>query len=232
MAEAHHYKISRKSLREPDEFQHVANEALGWFRANQTAVVGALAAVLVIGAVVLGVNWYGARQADAAGMRLQSAQALFEAKKYAEAAAEFAAVGATYPQTPSGRIATLYRGHALAAQPDPAAAAAAYTDYLAASPETEYLRQEALLGLARAKEATNDAAGATDAYRQAAAIAGPFRSQAQLALARLADAAGKSDEARTLYAELLKSSDLDPETRQTVAAHVPDAAAAATAQAD
>jgi tetratricopeptide (TPR) repeat protein len=223
MAEAHHYKISRKTLREPDEFQHRATEAFEWFRANQFAVVSVLVAAAVIGGVVLGVNWYGARQRDAAAVRLQGAQALFEAKKYGDAATEFAAIAAEYAGTPAGRIAPLYRGHALAAQPDPAAAATAYSEYLAASPETDYLRQEALLGLARAKEATNDVPAALDAYRRAADIAAPFRTQAQLAIARIEDAAGNADAARALYAELAKSPELDAETRRAIAARVPGA---------
>src|SRR5688572_13763581 len=147
MAEAKQYKITRKDLRQPDEFQEVTSQAVEWIRANQSAVVGALSAIVALAAVVLGVNWYSARQADAASTRLQSAQILFESKKYAEAATEFAAISSEYGSTPSGGLASLYRARALAAQPDLPAAATAYSEYLAGTPATDYLRQEALLGL-------------------------------------------------------------------------------------
>ncbi len=221
MATANHYKVSRKALREPDEFQTLTTQAVDWARDNQNVVVSVVAVVVAIAAVVLGLNWYSQRQANAAAIQLQTAQGLFDAKNYAQAAAEFSAVTTAYPRTPSGRIAALYRAHALAEQPDAAGAATAYTEYLATSPATDYLKQEALVGLAHAKEATNDLDGARDAYRQATEIVGPFRTPAQLALARLEEAAGRTDQARSLYAEALKASDLDADTRQAIAARVP-----------
>jgi predicted negative regulator of RcsB-dependent stress response len=225
MATANHYKVSRKALREPDEFQTLTTQAVDWARDNQNVVVSVIAAVVAIAAVVVGLNWYSQRQANAAAIQLQTAQGLFDAKNYAQAAAEFAAVTTAYPRTPSGRIAMLYRAHALADQPDAAAAATAYGEYLATSPATDYLKQESLVGLAHAKEATNDLDGARDAYRQATEIVGPFRTTAQLALARLEDAAGHGDQARALYAEVLKAPDLDDDTRQAIAARFPGIAA-------
>ncbi len=225
MATANHYKITRKALREPDEFQTLTTQAADWVRANQSLVVSVVAAVVAIAAIIVAFNWNAQRQTNAAAIELQGAQSLFDAKSYAEAAAGFAAVSTTYPHTPSGHIAKLYRAHALAAQPDPTAAAAAYAEYLASAPATDYLRQEALLGLAHAKEATNDAEGARDAYRQATEIAGPFHTPAQLGLARLEEAAGHADQARTLYTAALKAPDLDADTRQTIAARYPTAVA-------
>jgi predicted negative regulator of RcsB-dependent stress response len=221
MAQADHFKISRKDLREPDAVQTFGVQSVEWFRANQSAVVGALSAALAVGALLVGYSWYTQRQATTAAVRFQSAASLFDTKKFAEAANEFAAVSAEYGRTPSGRLAGLYRAHALAQQPDPAAAATAYGEYLASGPQTDYLRQEALLGLARAQEASSGQAAALDSYRQAAEIAGPFRTQARLGLARLEDAAGNADKARAIYAELLDDVTLDADTRQTIAAKLP-----------
>jgi predicted negative regulator of RcsB-dependent stress response len=221
MAEANHFKLSRKDLREPDEFQHLTAQAGDWLRANQSAVVGALSAALAIGALILGYSWYTQRQAATAAVRFQSAAALLESKRFPQAATEFGDLAAEYGRTPSGRLAALYRAHALARQPDPAGAATAYGEYLASGPQTDYLRQEALLGLARAHEAGGDTPAALDAYRQAAEIAGPFRAQARLGLARLLEVTGDAEKARAVYAELLDDQTLDPETRQSVAAKVP-----------
>src|SRR5262245_5672601 len=204
MAEAKHYRLTRKELRQPDEFQEITTQTVDWVRANQSVVVGVVSTIVAIGAVILGIGWYSARQADTAATRFQSAQTLFESKKYPEAATEFSSVAAEYPSTPSGKLATLYRARALAAQPDPAAAVTAYEEYLAGSPATDYLRQEALLGLGHTHEAAKDSAAAMDAYRKAADISGPFKTSAQLALARLEEAAGNTDKARALYVEVLK----------------------------
>ncbi len=221
MAEAKHYKLHRKELRDPDVFQERTAQAVDWLRDNQTVVVAVVSAVVAIGAVVMGIGWYSARQAQAASTRLASAESLFEAKKYAEAATEFTAVGSEYPSTPSGRLAGLYKARALAAQPDAAAAVTAYNEYLAGSPATDYLRQEALIGLGRAQEAAKDNTAAMDAYGKAAEVSGPFRTGAQMALARLEDATGNADKARALYVELLKAPDLDGDSRQYILNRVP-----------
>jgi len=221
MAEAKHYKLHRKELRDPDVFQERTAQAVDWLRDNQTVVVSVVSAVVAIGAIVMGIGWYSGRQAQAASTRLAAAESLFDAKKYAEAATEFTAVASEYPSTPSGRLAGLYKARALAAQPDAAAAVTAYNEYLAGSPATDYLRQEALLGLGRAQEAAKNNTAAMESYGKAAEVGGPFKTAAQMALARLEDAAGNGDKARALYVELLKAPDLDADSREYVLNRVP-----------
>jgi hypothetical protein len=203
---AERIKLNRKALREPDEFQTLTSQVAAWAEANRTALVAVAAAAVVIAAVGAGVSWYRARQAAAAAVRFQSAHDEFRASRWAEAAEAFAGLGRDYPGTGYGRLAALYQGHALLRKPDPAAAAAAYGDFLAASPPTDYLRQEALMGLGPAREASADAPGAREAYEQAAAIDGPFRSDARLSLARLYEAGGQPDKAKELYLAVLKDS--------------------------
>ena len=199
-------KINRKALREPDEFQTLTQQAGEWAQGHRNLLIGISAAVLGIAAVALGVGWYRSHQAAAAGAEFQAALNDFEGARFAPALEEFTAVGRDYPGTSFGRLSTLYRGHALANQGDATGAATAYTEYLASSPTTEYLRQEALTGLAAAKEAAGDKAGSLDAYGQAASIDGPFRIQAQLATARLHELAGEPDKARDVYLAILKES--------------------------
>lgn len=203
---AERIKLNRKALREPDEFQTLTSQVAAWAQANQTALVAVAAAAVVIAAVGAGVSWYRARQAAAAAVRFQSAHDEFQASRWEEAGEAFAGLGRDYPGTGYGRLAALYQGHALLRKPDPAAAAAAYGGFLAASPPTDYLRQEALMGLGAAREASADAPGAHDAYEQAATIEGPFRSDARLSLARLYEAGGQPDRAKELYLAVLKES--------------------------
>jgi hypothetical protein len=203
---AERIKLNRKALREPDEFQTLTGQVAAWAQANTTLLVCIAVAVLAVGAVAGGVNWYRTRRADAAAVLFQSGDDQFQAGKYAEAADTFASLGRDYAGTPYGRLASLYQGHALARKPDPNGAAAAYSEYLAGAPETEYLRQEALQDLGQAREATGDTKGAEEAYAQAAAIDGPFRTDARIALARLYEADGQSDKARDVYLAMLKES--------------------------
>jgi tetratricopeptide (TPR) repeat protein len=203
---AQRIKLDRKALREPDEFQSLTSQAAAWAQANRTALIAAAVAAVAIAAVAAGVGWYRARQAAAAAIRFQSAHDEFQAGRWAEAADAFAGLRRDYGGTGYGRLGALYEGHALYHKPDPAAAAVAYGEFLASSPETVYLRQEALLGLARSREAMGDVPGARDAYEQAAAIEGPFRSDARLALARLYESDGQADKAKELYLAVLKAS--------------------------
>lgn len=221
-------KIDRKSLREPDEFQTLTTQAASWARQNQTLVWGIGIGLVAVALLGLGVGWYRARQAEAAAVRFQSAHADFVAAKYPAAAESFAGLGREYPSTPFGRLAQLYRGHALLRGADAAGAATAYGEYLAGSPETEYLRQEALAGLGAARETTGDQAGAADAYTQAAEIDGPFRQDVRLALARIAEAQGKADDAKKIYVTLLQESP-GPALRALLETKIPAEVAAAGA---
>jgi TolA-binding protein len=144
----------------------------------------------------------------------------FSDGKFSDAARAFEDVSTTYPRAPFGRLAGLYRAHALARSGDQAGAATAYTEYLASSPDSEYLRQEALDGLGRAKEASGDRAGALEAYTQAGALPGPYRTDALLGAARLHDASGQGEKAREIYASLLKDVS-DPDTKALLTAKLP-----------
>lgn len=210
MATSERVKIDRKSLRQPDEFQTLTTQAADWAQQHQSALIATAVALLVIALAAGGVAWWRARQAEAASIRFRAAHQAFEAARYPEAIASFASLGADYGSTPFGRLAALYRGHALARSGDAAGAATAYGEYLAAGPETEYLRQEALASLGRAREASGDAAAAREAFDEAAAMSGPFKIEAQLGQARLAEAAGDPERARTIYAAMLADAPAGP----------------------
>jgi len=229
MATSERIKIDRKTLRDPDEFQILSGQATAWVRANQTlvaVVAGALAALALLG---VGLGWYRGRQAAAAAVRFDGAHAELAAGRYAEAAEGFAGLGRDYAATPFGRLAGLYRGHALANQGDAAGAATAYAGYLEGSPGTDYLRQEALVGLGRAREASGDAAAARDAFARAAEVPGPFRTEARLGMARLAEAAGENDAAREIYTALLAEAPPGTPLRALLESKAPAATTATTA---
>lgn len=213
-------KIRRKDLRQPDEFETLTGKALSWAEDNRGIVIGIASALVALALIMLVVGRVRSTRNETAAIAFRGAHDQFEASKFNEAADAFAELAREYPSTPFGRLAGLYRGHALARQGDAAGAGSAYADFLASTSDDGYLRQEALTGLGRAREATNDSAGALEAYTQAAALEGPFRTDARLGAARMHEAAGHADEARAIYTELLKGSP-DADLKAFLATKVP-----------
>jgi tetratricopeptide (TPR) repeat protein len=212
---ARRVKVRRKDLRKPDEFETLTGQAFDWAERNRPVLFAIAGAALVVAIVALGVARWRSTRNEAAAAAFRNAQGAFAQSNWAVAAQGFAELAETYPSAPFGRLGQLYHGHALARQGDHAGAATAYGEYLATNPAAEYLRQEALLGLGRAKEAGGDAAGALEAYTQAGELAGPYRTDALLGAARLHEASGRADEARTVYESLLKDAS-DPQTKALV----------------
>jgi len=236
-------KVRRKDLRKPDEFETLTGQAVNWASANRGLVTGVVAALAVAGLAAVAVGHLRGAERERASLAFRTAHTTFAAgNKFTEAAEAFAALAHDYPHTAYGRLAGLYRGHAFARQGDAAAAATAYAEYLATSPDPPYLRQEALAGLGHAKEATGETTPALEAYVQAGTLEGPYRTDALLSAARLHEAGGRADLAREIYARLLKEapepdlkafllSKLPPGQQATAPAKdegvAPDAAAAA-----
>src|SRR5438876_8615463 len=220
---ARRLKIRRKDHRKPDEFETLTGQAVAWADEHRPVVYAVLAVAVVVLAGSLAIGRWRASRNDAAAVAFRSAQARFDEGKFQDAAQDFAYVVQRYPQAPFGRLAALYRAHAFARQGDQAAAATAYGEYLARAVDTDYLRQEAQVGLARAREASGDTPGALEAYTQAGALPGPYRDDALLSAARLEQAAGHADLAQAIYAGLVKDA-ADPETKALAAAKVPGAA--------
>ena len=215
-------KIRRKDLRQPDEFETLTGQVLSWAEDNRGIVVAVASALVVLALVMIVVGRVRATRNETAAGLFRTAHEAFSTKKYPEAAEGFAGLARDYPSTPFGRLATLYRGHALARQGDATGAATAYADFLASTSMDGYLRQEALAALGRAREATGDSAGALEAYKEAGEIDGPFRTDALLGTARLHEAAGRASEAREIYVGLMKDA-TDPELRALLATKVPAA---------
>jgi tetratricopeptide (TPR) repeat protein len=232
-------ELSRKDMKEPDQFQVAAGEAASWLTGHRrTALLagGGAVAVLVIGLVVSGLR---ERSAAAAGGALS--------KVYQAAGADLSPVplpgvaGPTYPSeaerqkavieaaaqaaselgsSRAGALAALAKGDAHLKLGEWDAAAAAYQAYLASAPREDSLRFGALEGLALVEEGKGNVDAAVVAYGRLAAEAPAHADRADLAKARLLAAAGKKDEARALlagFAEAHKDSALAGEASERLA---------------
>jgi tetratricopeptide (TPR) repeat protein len=197
-------KIRRKDLRGPDEFETLTGETLAWAQGHRTPLIVAGVAILAIAVAALLMMRARVARNQEASVEFRQAQAQLAGGNAAAAAAQFSAIEQNVASTPFGRLAGLYQGHALLKQGDGAGAATAYTEYLSTASAPEYLRQQALIGLGRAKEMAGDASGAHDAYVQAEKLDGPARAEAALGVARMLESQGQSDQAREIYARLVK----------------------------
>lgn len=197
-------KIRRKDLRGPDEFETLTGETLAWAQGHRTPLIVAGVAVLAIALAALLMSRARIARNEEAALQFRQAQAQLAGGSAATAATQFAAIEQNAASTPFGRLAGLYQGHALLKQGDGAGAATAYTEYLSTAAAPDYLRQQALVGLGRAKEIAGDTAGAHDAYVQAEKLDGPARAEASLGVARMLETQGQADQARAIYARLVK----------------------------
>jgi len=231
MAEsAKRVRIRRKDLRRPDEFETLTGETFVWAQHHQTTLIVAGVAALALAVGLILVSRSRAARVQEADLQFQQAQAQLDRGSAATAATQFEALEQNASGTPYGRLAGLFRGHALLKQGDGAGAATAYTQYLSTASAPDYLRQQALVGLGRAKELANDLSGAQDAYLQAEKLEGPASAEASLGVARMLDAQGQPDQARAIYARLAKDAP-DGWIKSYASAKVPGVATADAAPA-
>ena len=202
MARTEH--ISRKELRQPDEFVTFSRQAVAWAEENRTALYLTVGAIVVVLAAVLVYRAVQASAASSAARAYREAHALLDDKKYADAATAFNQVAESYGSTRYGELARLEGANAnlLAGQYD--AAATGYSRFLDSGPPTTDLRQLALTRLGNAKEQAGAAEDAERAYAEAAGLQGPFTEDALVGAARVAEQRGDTAKARERYEQALE----------------------------
>jgi tetratricopeptide (TPR) repeat protein len=210
-------ELSRKEIKQPDQFQVVAGEAASWLtghRRQSIIIVGAVA-VALLGA--LAVSAWRDRHASAAASLLSevyrtaggeiSAVPLpgvpgpffpTDAARQEAVAVAAEKVLASYPGTSQGALAALALGDARLRLGQFDAAAGAYQVYLSTAKRTDSFRFSALEGLALAAEGKGDPAGALAAWIRLGTEVPAQADRADLERARLLAATGKVDEARAL----------------------------------
>jgi len=197
-------KLTRKDLRQPDEFQTLSRQALEWVEQNRNAVIAALGAVIVVLIAVVAYRTISQSREASAASAYAEARALLNDKKYGDAATRFDEVANRYSSTSYGALALLERGNALLLNGQPADAVSAYERYLQSAPPTDYLRQLGHTRLGYAQEQLGKPGEAAQSFATAAAEPGPFSAEALFGAARNAEAAGDTAKAKDLYAQLLE----------------------------
>ena len=237
----HAAELTRKDMKAPDEFQVAAGKAATWVSGKQKAIVGAVVAALVAVAIVIGgMGWWDSRQGARQGACCTGPSTTPTARSPASPLpgvtvpffptddAQYRAVLAradeirkSYPSTEAARTAALASAAAnlrLAAFDQ---AIADYESYLANAPPKDSLAFVAIEGIARAKEAKGDTAGALSAFERLQTQSPARADRASLERSRILARSGKPDEARTLlqsFPQDFKESQLRPEADKQLAA--------------
>jgi tetratricopeptide (TPR) repeat protein len=205
-----HHKISRKELKQPDEFQSIFETAGLFFELHMTEVLLGAAALVVVVAVALGFYYYEARRGHAAAARFDEALSALQDGKYDVAEKELSSLATDEPHRAVGRLANLYLATAYLAQKEPAKARDSLLHYLAED-DASLFRGAALDDLAVTFEELGDYKQAEDTYRQASKIEGPEQARAELGIARMLQKQGKRAEAISVYNEFLTQYPYAPE---------------------
>jgi tetratricopeptide (TPR) repeat protein len=204
------HKISRKELKQPDEFQTVFETAALFFELHLTEVLLGAAALLVVVAIALSFLYYEAQRGRAASARFDQALRELQGGKYESAEKDLSTLAADEPHRAVGRLANLYLANAYLAQKEPAKAREALLRYLAGD-DASVFRGAALDDLAVTYEELGDYKQAEATYRQASAIEGPEQARADLGMARMLQKQGKRNEAVAVYRDFLAQHPYAPE---------------------
>jgi predicted negative regulator of RcsB-dependent stress response len=197
-------KISRKDLRQPDEFLTLSRRAADWVADNRATVLTVTGGLLVVLIAVVAYQAISASREASAGHAYAAAQALAGEGNYEEAANAFADVVASHGGTEHALLARLQQANALLQAKRVEEAVVAYQGFLDAGPPTDYLRQLAETRLALVNEERGKHAEAVAEYASAAGTSSLFSDDALIGEARTAEAMGDSAKAKELYERFLE----------------------------
>lgn len=204
------HKISRKELKQPDEFQSIFETAGLFFELHMTEVLLGLAAVIVVAALAFALYFYEVSQGRAASARFDQALSELQGGKYEAAEKALSSLANDEPHRAVGRLSNFYLAIAYLAQKEPAKARDMLQRYLAEDDDPVF-RGAALDDLAVTYEELGDYKQAEDTYRQAAKIEGPEQARAELGVARMQQKQGKRAEAIAAYNDFLTQHPYAPE---------------------
>jgi tetratricopeptide (TPR) repeat protein len=196
-------KLSRKELKQPDEFISFLDQAIEYVSNNLARVILGAVGLVAILAVIFGVRFYWQHQQRLAAEQFYQAVNALNQKDYKTAASGFSELTQSQPSSDLGHLSGFYLGNTYLGQGEPAKARDAFNEFLQASAPSAF-RQLALCQLGVANENLNDFKQAQQAYAQAAAIQGPERSRAELGSARMLAKLGDKRGAIEAYQSFMK----------------------------
>lgn len=209
-------RITKKQLKEPDEFITLSERAFIFIREHSKKMAGAGIALLVlIVAVVLMQIWEKKKEAEAA-RSYGVASEMYErsvvqeregsTQDYKEVLAKYDEIITKFPKTSAGEWSLLYKGNILFKQGNFDEAIKSYTVFLDQSGKERLFRYFAWGGLGHAYEGKKDFAKALEAYQKALEFGEGFQlADSNLNIGYCYEKLGKTKEALDSFKAFLNS---------------------------
>ena len=204
MAVSSHRRVSRKALKQPDEFVSTVDLIGDWIARNLSRVVFSAAVVIVAIAVGLVVSLYSQHRQRVVSEQFYRAINAFSDKDYATAERTFSKLARHDSGRALGHLAEFYLASTYLAQSQPAKAREALRNYLAGG-GNRLFRQMALMQLGIANENLGDYRDAHASYVKAAQLNGPETARAQIGAARTLARLGDRQGAIAAYQQFLRT---------------------------
>jgi len=217
MAVSSHRRVSRKALRQPDEFVTIL-DWIGDLLARNLArvIIGTAITVTVIVTVSLLSLYSTHRQRIVSEQFYRAINALSD-KDYKSAEEDFAALSRNESSYSLGHLAGFYLAATYLAQNKTSKARDALRDYLAEA-DNRLFRQMALTQLGATEEDLGDNREAHAAYSQAASLTGPEKAHAQIGAARTLALIGDRQGAIAAYQEFLRENPFSQQRSEVIEA--------------
>ena len=198
-----HYKLSRKELKQPDEFLSIVDRAARYAHDNFARVILGAVAVIALVAVVFAVSFYLQHQRQIVAEKFYQALTALGRKDYTAAEQGFSTLAQQNSGSNLGRLANFYLASAYIAQSHPDKARKVLNNYLEVADQTVF-KQMALTRLGALYENSGEYRKANEVYVQAAALEGPEQARAQLGNARTLALQGQKQGAIAAYQGFLR----------------------------
>ncbi len=210
-------KITKKQLKQPDEFLTFTDQAFHFVvNHGKPIAIGGIVVLAVVLSVVLFRYWDDRKEGEAnqkLTLALEAVQAVISPSQQATPATNQGAleklneITKEFPRTYAGRLALMYRGSLLLKMGQFDEAIQAFQAFLAKMGKEKTYGLLALDGLGYAYEEKKDYEKAIETYKQIVATDETFESgEAYLKIGRCYEKLGKNKEAAENYQSFLKAS--------------------------
>jgi len=211
-------KISKKKLKEPDEFITLTEQAFIFVRDHLKKVVaGAIGVVIVVLAIVLFQIWEGKKEGEAQAafasmletyQKVSSPYNEGSPQQYKDVLGKIDQVIERFPRTSAGKLSYLYKGNLHLRLGEFDEAVKVYNLFLDKGDKENLFRAFAMEGLGYAYEGKKDYPKALESYQRIIEMgAGSRLADAYLAAGRCYEKLGKEKEALESYKIYLKTAE-------------------------
>ena len=202
MPSSSQHKLSRKELKQPDEFESLLDNIGSFVLENLQQVLVSLGVVAAVGAIAVGVYYYEAHRDALAGEQFYTALDQLKSKNYKDAEAGFSKLADQEPSRQLGKLSRFYLANAYLADNNLPQARDTFAQFITEDHDPLYMNL-ALTNLGVVYERMGDYKKAASAYGQAASVPGPEQIRAEISVARVLVKSGDKQSAIAAYRSFL-----------------------------